>query len=74
MKDYLQFLVSPLLSKPEELIIKIGQSVVSISISKDDMGRVIGKQGSNVSALRTLLRTYCALHQLPPVSLTLEEQ
>ncbi len=73
MKDYLQFLILPLLAEPDVLEINVGQSVVTAKIAKNDMGRVIGKQGNNISALRTLMRTYATIHNLPPVSLTLEE-
>lgn len=73
MKDYLSFLLTPLLSEPEALVIEVGQSVITIKLAQIDMGRVIGKQGNNISALRTLLRTYCTIHQIAPVSLTLEE-
>jgi len=73
MQDYLKFLILPLLSLPDELDINVGQSVLTVKLAKDDMGRVIGKQGNNISALRTLLRTYCTIHNLPPVSLTLIE-
>lgn len=73
MKDYLQFLLTPLLSDPEALAIEVGQSVITVKLAQADMGRVIGKQGNNISSLRTLLRTYCSLHQIAPISLTLEE-
>ncbi len=73
MKDYVQFLITPLLSVPDALEVTVGTSVVTIKIAQVDMGRVIGKQGNNISALRTLIRTYCTLHQIPPVNLTLEE-
>lgn len=73
MKDYLNFLLSPLLSAPDQFEINVGQSVITVKLAQVDMGRVIGKQGNTISALRTLLRTYCSLHQIAPVSLTLEE-
>jgi predicted RNA-binding protein YlqC (UPF0109 family) len=73
MKDYVAFLITPLLSVPDALEVTVGPSVVTIKIDQADMGRVIGKQGNNISALRTLIRTYCTLHQIPPVSLTLAE-
>lgn len=61
MKEYLQAIVSPLLSEPEAL--KIVEShdeqgvLLSLNISKKDMGLVIGKGGKTVNAIRDLMHT-----------------
>ena len=73
MEEYLRFLISPLLSHPDLLHVTINGPIVVLSVAEDDMGRVIGKHGATINSLRTLLRTYCALHQLPPSTLTLAE-
>jgi uncharacterized protein len=72
MQDFLKYLISPLLTDPDALEITAGQSAVSLKVADADVGRIIGKQGNVINAIRTLLKTYCALHQLPPVNLTLE--
>ena len=56
MKDYLEVLVKPLLSKPEEMKIEETQDqmgvLFSVTIDKDDMGGVIGRSGETAKAIR----------------------
>lgn len=73
MEDFLKFVITPLLSQPDKLELHSQPGSLTLHVSPEDMGRVIGKHGVIISALRTLLRTYCAIHQLPPVTLTLAE-
>ena len=46
---------------------------MKIKIAKADMGRVIGKHGVIISALRNLVRTYSMVTRQPFVNLVLEE-
>jgi len=66
-KDYLTSIVSPLLSKPEDLQIKhtVDEKGVLLMLSahKDDMGRVIGKAGVTANSIRTLMRQFGVLKQ-----------
>jgi uncharacterized protein len=73
MEKFLDFLIKPLLSQPEELQVIVAGSVVTLHVSQTDMGRVIGKHGIIISALRTVLRTFCLIHNLPSVTLTLAD-
>lgn len=73
MSDFLKFLISPLLSQPEELEIKPSTYNISVTVSSDDMGRVIGKNGNVISAIRNLVRAYCISHQQPFTTVTLVE-
>jgi len=72
MQDFLKFLITPLLSEPDNINITVESGNVSIKVADADVGRIIGKQGNVINAIRTLLKTYCAVHQLPPVNLTLQ--
>ncbi|KKU03170.1 MAG: hypothetical protein UX99_C0003G0009 [Candidatus Amesbacteria bacterium GW2011_GWB1_47_26] len=72
MQDFLKFLISPLLTKPNELSVSETRSAVYLTVSDVDTGRVIGKHGIIISALRTLLRTYCTLNRLPHANLVLK--
>ncbi|MBI2587327.1 KH domain-containing protein, partial [Candidatus Amesbacteria bacterium] len=65
MPNYLTYLITPLLSHPDQLEISSQAGSVTIKVSPDDTGRVIGKHGLVINSLRTLLKTYCHLHQLP---------
>ncbi len=64
-KTYLESIVKPLLSRPEELVIEhvVDERgvLLTITASADDMGRLIGKAGSTANALRSLLRQYGSL-------------
>lgn len=71
MQDYLTYLISPLLSQPNQLEITSQPGTVSIKVGIDDTGRIIGKHGLVINSLRTLLKTYCHLRELPFVTLTL---
>ena len=61
MKDYLDNIIRPLLTKPEALMVEESEDergrLLSISIAKADMGRIIGKGGETISAVRTLVHT-----------------
>lgn len=64
---YLENIVTPLLSHPEDL--KIEQVVdekgvlLTLTANGEDMGRLIGKLGCTANAIRTLLRQYGVLHE-----------
>jgi len=73
MQDFLIFLLTPLLSQPDQLVIKLSTYNIAISIAPEDMGRVIGKGGAVISAMRNLMRTYCISHQIPFTTITITE-
>ena len=70
MKDFIEYLVKSFVSKPDEVKIELIEGKMSeveeegdgkyltvrLSVADDDMGKVIGKQGKTISALRRLLR------------------
>jgi predicted RNA-binding protein YlqC (UPF0109 family) len=64
MKQFLEFLITPLLSSPENLVIDINPGNILISVSESDAGKIIGKKGSVINALRVLLKAYCINHKL----------
>jgi predicted RNA-binding protein YlqC (UPF0109 family) len=72
MEDFLKFIVTPLLTEPKQLKINVQPNSVSLKVADADVGRVIGKQGNVINAIRTLVKTYCAVHQLPPTNLLLD--
>jgi predicted RNA-binding protein YlqC (UPF0109 family) len=60
MKALIEFIAKSLVEHPEE--VRVSQSGsgsrvrIELSVSKDDMGRVIGKSGKVANSIRTLLR------------------
>jgi predicted RNA-binding protein YlqC (UPF0109 family) len=64
MKDILETMARAMVDQPELVsVTEIGgvhASIFELSVAKDDVGKIIGKQGKNVDALRTLLKAAAA--------------
>jgi hypothetical protein len=60
MKEFLEFLVKGIVSKPEEVEISEAQSegiyIYNIHVSDEDMGVVIGKDGKTIRSLRNMAK------------------
>ena len=60
MKELIEFIAKSLVDHPEEVQVKQsggGSRIrIELSVTKDDMGRVIGKSGKVANSIRTLLR------------------
>jgi predicted RNA-binding protein YlqC (UPF0109 family) len=60
MKDLIEYIAKSLVDHPDD--VQVHQSGggsrvrIELSVSKDDMGRVIGKGGKVANSIRTLLR------------------
>lgn len=59
-KDFILFFIKQVVIKPDEVILtrsvdELGV-LLTLQVAKDDMGRVIGKNGQTAKALRILLR------------------
>jgi len=59
MKDLIAYLAKALVDKPEEVVVTAieGQqtSVIELKVTKEDIGKIIGKHGHTVQAIRTIL-------------------
>ena len=59
MKDWIAHIAKALVDKPEEVVvteIKGEQTfVIELRVAKEDIGKVIGKQGHTARAIRTIL-------------------
>ena len=59
MKELLELIAKALVDHPEEVSVAevFGEktTILEISVAQDDLGKVIGKQGRTVRAIRTLL-------------------
>lgn len=60
MKDVLNFIITSIVDNPKEIKIKEEESddVINyeVSVAKEDMGKVIGKNGKIIKAIRNVLR------------------
>ncbi len=59
MKDLIAYIAKALVDKPEEVVVTEirGQqtSVIELKVAKEDIGKIIGKQGHTARAIRTIL-------------------
>jgi predicted RNA-binding protein YlqC (UPF0109 family) len=64
MKDLVAFLVESLVDEPEEVrVVEVrnrASTVVELAVAAPDMGRVIGKGGRVIDAIRTLVQVRAA--------------
>jgi len=59
MKELIEYIAKALVDKPEEVVVKEIEgeqtSVIELKVAKEDLGKVIGKQGRTARAMRTIL-------------------
>ena len=59
MKDVLMDMVKSIVDKPDEVILELTESentqIYELRVGEGDVGKVIGKKGKNVGAIRTIL-------------------
>ena len=64
MKELLQFIVQQLVNNPNAVEIREIRgdtaSILELRVAKEDLGRVIGKQGRTAKSLRVVLNTASA--------------
>jgi predicted RNA-binding protein YlqC (UPF0109 family) len=59
MKDLIEFIAKALVDQPDQ--VKVSEvegektSVIELTVAKEDLGKVIGKQGRTARAIRTIL-------------------
>jgi predicted RNA-binding protein YlqC (UPF0109 family) len=62
MEEMLRVLVKDLVSDPSQIEITTKQegsiTTLELKVAKEDMGKVIGKQGKIAKAIRTLMKAY----------------
>lgn len=60
MKEFLEYLIKSIVSKPEEAFVTETQDgeyfIYVISVAQEDMGTVIGRQGNNIRGLRNMAK------------------
>jgi predicted RNA-binding protein YlqC (UPF0109 family) len=60
MKDFLEYIAKGLVDKPEAVWVEVDddedETVLTLGVDQEDMGRVIGRDGRIANAIRSLLR------------------
>ena len=71
-KDLVEYVAKSLVDHPDDVRVEVIQepdgTVIELHVAEDDMGKVIGRNGSVAKALRTLLKVTAA-RDGEPVSL-----
>ena len=67
VRNVVKYVVSEIAEKSDEVKVDIvdsgdGDVIAEVQASKSDMGRIIGRQGRVVNAIRTLVRAIAARH------------
>ena len=59
MKELVQYLAKSLVNNPDAVEVKEAEgdsaSVLELKVAKEDLGRIIGKQGRTAKSIRTIL-------------------
>ena len=59
MKELIKFIAQALVDHPDQVVVKEIEgeqtSVIELKVAKEDLGKVIGKQGRTAKAIRVLL-------------------
>jgi len=68
MKELVEFVAKSLVDKPDAVAVQQrpegNMTVLELRVAKEDYGKIIGKQGRTVKALRSLLTAACAKNGL----------
>ncbi len=64
MKEFLEYVARSLVDKPDAVWVEVDddedETVLTLGVDQEDMGRVIGRDGRIANALRDLLRAMAA--------------
>lgn len=67
MREFLQYLASVLVDHPEDVRVEEESTdqgvVLRLAVRREDIGKVIGKQGRTARAIRNLVHAAAALRQ-----------
>ena len=64
MKDFLEYIAKSLVEKPDAVFVEVeedgDETLLTLGVDQEDMGRVIGRDGRIANAMRSLLRVMAA--------------
>ncbi len=68
MKEFVEYIVKNLVDHPDAVHIKeVGGTntlIIELSVEKSDIGKIIGKKGKTINAIRTLLMSVASRNGL----------
>ena len=66
MKEFIEYIAKSLVDDPDSVRVEESNDENKVNlrlhVSKNDLGKVIGKQGRTAKSMRTLLTAVCAKH------------
>jgi hypothetical protein len=78
MKDLVLFVAKQLVNDPDSVEVKETQgdtaSVLELKVAKEDIGRVIGKQGRTAKSIRTILNAAASRNNRKVILEIIEDQ
>ncbi len=64
MKEFIEYLIKNLVDQPESVNVKCHEGdkgvLIEISVDSGDIGKIVGRKGMTIKALRTISTTICA--------------
>ncbi len=67
LKDLAEYLIKSLADHPEKVELEEREEddtvLIELKISSDDLGKIIGKNGNTINAIRTVLQTAASSHK-----------
>lgn len=64
MKEFIEYIVKNLVDTPDSVDVRCFESdkgvVVEVRVGAGDVGKVVGRKGVTIKALRTIVMTACA--------------
>lgn len=67
LKDLAEYLIKSLADHPEQVELQEREEddtvLIELKISPDDLGKIIGKNGNTINAIRTVLQTAASSHK-----------
>lgn len=64
MKEFIEYIVKNLVDEPDSVSVTCDQNekgvFVQLRVSPDDVGKVVGRKGLTIKALRTIVLSVCA--------------
>ena len=68
-KDLVEYVAKSLVDDPDAVTVEVveedGATVIELHVAEDDMGKVIGRNGSVAKAMRTLLKVVATREGAP---------
>lgn len=61
MKEFIAYLIKNLVDHPDDVDVQVveelGNMLISVRVSQNDMAKIVGKQGRTIKSLRTIAMT-----------------